>query len=259
MDDKQKNKIALIGDIHGNLEALNAVLEKAKELEITHYVCIGDIVGYNANPKECLDIVRSLKPIACIMGNHDEYVATNHDLLGFNFQAAKAVEWTRKQLTDDDKKWLAALKYKQIVRLPGTDMEPFVIVHGTLDNPQSWGYIFTRLQAVASMENQMPFKLCFCGHTHVPVFFRQDDTDTIAYSYPEGFPVEIQPNVKYTFNIGSIGQPRDTDPRAAFTVYTPSNNTVQLYRVEYDIETSQAKIREAGLPQKLADRLAEGR
>ena len=259
MSDKKKTRIALISDIHGNLEALNAVLAKAKELEVTHYVCIGDIVGYNANPKECLDIVRSLKPVACIMGNHDEYVATNHDLLGFNFQAAKAVEWTRKQLTEDDKKWLASLPYTRMVKIPGEDMEQFVIVHGTLDNPQMWGYIFTRLQAVASMENQMPFKICFCGHTHVPLFFMQDDGDTNGYYYPEGEPVEILPNIKYTFNIGSIGQPRDNDPRAAFTVYTPKDNTVQLYRLEYDIETTQAKIIEAGLPSKLAERLAEGR
>lgn len=259
MSDKVKTKIGLIGDIHGNLEALMAVLDKAKELEVTHYVCIGDIVGYNANPKECLDIVRDLKPIACIMGNHDEYVATNHDLLGFNFQAAKAVEWTRKQLSDDDKKWLRSLKYKLPVRIAGTDMEPFVIVHGTLDNPEAWGYIFTRLQAEASMENQMPFKICFFGHSHVPLFFMKEDGDTKGFYYPEDSPVEVLPNVKYTFNIGSIGQPRDGDPRAAFTVYTPSDNAVQLYRVDYDIETCQAKIRDAGLPEKLATRLAEGR
>lgn len=254
-----KVKIALLGDIHANLEAFTAVLDKIKELEVTHYVCIGDIVGYNANPKECLDIMRGLNPIATVRGNHDEYVGTDQDLFGFNPSAAAAVTWTRSQLNSEDRHYLATLPFSAVVRIPDIDMRPFKIVHGTLDNPKTWGYIFTRLQAVASMENQRPYKLCFFGHTHMPIYFIEHDDDTQAFLFQENEPVIMEPNDRYLFNVGSIGQPRDGIQTAAFTLYTPEESKVELFRVEYDIPTCQQKIREAGLPERLASRLEIGR
>ncbi|MBR4675627.1 MAG: metallophosphoesterase family protein [Victivallales bacterium] len=252
-----KIKIALLGDIHANLEAFNAVMEKIKTLEVTHYVCIGDIVGYNANPKECLDMMRALNPVATVRGNHDEYVGTEQDLYGFNPSAAAAVNWTRSQLTKEDRKYLAELPYSTVVRIPG--VSPFSIVHGTMDNPHTWGYIFTRLQAVASMENQRPYKLCFFGHTHMPLYFVEKEYETQGFFFQEDAPISIEPNSRYLINVGSVGQPRDGIPTAAFTIYTPDENKVELYRVEYDIETCQQKIRDAGLPEKLASRLEIGR
>lgn len=252
----EKERIAIFGDIHGNLEAFNAVLAKMEELKVTNYVCIGDIVGYNANPKECLDIVRSLKPLAFVRGNHDEYVGTDQQLIGFNPQAAQAVEWTRKQLNKEDRKWLAALPYEAEVRRFG--MKPFKIVHGTLDNPKMWGYIFSRLNAMASMEYQSCNDICFCGHTHIPLFFIKDG-DTTGYLFEDNTIVETKPNRKYLFNVGSIGQPRDGDPRAAFAVYVPADNTIQMHRVEYDIARCKEKILAAGLPSRLAERLDAGR
>lgn len=254
-----KEKIALLADIHANLEAFNAVLEKMEEIGVTHYVCIGDIVGYNSNPKECLDKLRSLNPLATVRGNHDEYVGTNQSLLEFNPQAAAAVTWTRNQLNDEDRSWLANLKYVETVRRPGTGMAPFKIVHGTLDSPERWGYIFTKFAGELSMQNQKPEKLCFFGHTHIPLYFVEEDGNVYMKSFLPDEPVEILPNNKYLFNVGSIGQPRDGDPRAAFTVYTPSDSTVQIYRIDYDIETCQQKILDAGLPVRLANRLADGR
>lgn len=253
----QKDRIAILGDIHGNLEAFKAVLEKLSELEVTHYVCIGDIVGYNANPKECLDMLRELKPLGIVRGNHDEYVGTDQELIGFNPQAASAVEWTREQLDTADREWLAALPDESMIRRFGTGMKPFQIVHGTLDNPKMWGYIFTRLNAMASIEYQK-CDICFCGHTHIPMYFVKDG-ETSAFLYEEDKPVIIHANVKYLFNVGSVGQPRDGDNRAAFLLYLPAENKVRLYRVPYDIETCQAKIRAAGLPDRLADRLEIGR
>jgi len=255
-----KDKIAILSDIHANLEALNVVLDKMKELGVTHYVCLGDIVGYNANPKECLDIIRGLSPmLAVVRGNHDEYVGTNQDLLGFNPSAAEAVEWTRNQLTNDDKKWLSELPYVATVRRLGTGMPPFKIVHGTLDSPHLWGYIFTKLHAITSMENQKPEKVCFCGHSHMPIAVVENEGSyDMQYFTPEN-PVEILPNRKYLFNIGSVGQPRDNDPRASFALYTPAERTVQLYRLDYDIKTCQQKILDAGLPDRLASRLEIGR
>ena len=254
-----KTKIALLGDIHANLEAFNAVMDAIKPMEVTHYVCIGDIVGYNANPKECLDMLYALQPIAVVRGNHDEYIGTNQELLGFNPQAAFAVEWTRAQLKEDDRKWLAQLKYETTVRRMGTGMQPFRIVHGTLDTPSAWGYVLNRLTAANSMQYQTPNALCFCGHTHIPMFFVMEDNNVEGFYFPENEPVVVKPNLKYLFNVGSIGQPRDGDPRGAFVIYTPDDSAIQLYRFDYDIATTQKKILAAGLPQRLAERLEFGR
>ena len=256
---KAQERIAILGDIHANLEAFQAVLAAAKERGVTQYVCIGDIVGYNANPKECLDMLRALKPIGVVMGNHDEYVGANHDLSGFNPVAQLAVKWTRERLSMDDRKWLTSLPYQKEIFRFGTGMPPFCIVHGTLDNPGMWGYIFTRLNAMASMEYQGNDNLCFCGHTHVPMYFIKDDLDTKAFYFPFEKPLKLEMNQKYLFNVGSVGQPRDGDPRAAFTIYIPDDETVELIRVPYDIKKTQEKIVAAGLPPRLADRLAEGR
>ncbi len=135
-------KFAIIADIHANLEAFQVVLEDIKQQKCTDYACLGDVVGYNANPKECLDIVRKMK-IPVVKGNHDEYCSTDGPLDGFNPAAAEAVNWTRKQLTPEDRQWLRDLKYVRMVT-------NFTIVHATLDGPQRWGYVFDKLAAAAS-------------------------------------------------------------------------------------------------------------
>ena len=157
-------KFAIIADIHGNLEAFQTILEDARNQNPTHYVCLGDIVGYNANPRECLKIVRDMN-IPCVKGNHDEYCSTNDHLEGFNPAAADAVHWTRAQLNEEEKKWLRDLKYTKMVA-------NFTIVHATLDAPQRWGYVFDKL-AAASFPYQNT-QMCFFGHTHVPVAFMRD-------------------------------------------------------------------------------------
>ncbi|MHB1308103.1 MAG: metallophosphoesterase family protein, partial [Limisphaerales bacterium] len=127
-------RFAIIADIHANLEALQTVLNDAKEQQATHYVCLGDVVGYNANPKECLEIIRA-SGMPCVKGNHDEYVSMDDHLEGFNPHAAEAVEWTRNQLTPEDRIWLRDLKYNRLVA-------NFSVVHATLDAPKRWGYVF---------------------------------------------------------------------------------------------------------------------
>src|SRR5438034_9617449 len=139
-------KYAIIADIHSNLEALRVVLEDAKNQKCTHYVCLGDVVGYNANPKECLDIVRDTG-MPCVKGSHDEYCSSQTNLEGFNPHAAEAIQWTRQQLTEEDRQWLKELKYTRLVA-------SFQIVHATLDGPQRWGYVFDRLAAAASFTYQ---------------------------------------------------------------------------------------------------------
>src|SRR5438034_10736560 len=158
-------KFAIIADIHANLEAFQVVLEDIKQQKCTNFACLGDVVGYNANPKECLDIVRNMN-IPVVKGNHDDYCSTDQALDGFNPAAAEAVNWTRKQLSPEDRQWLKDLKYVRMVT-------SFTIVHATLDGPQRWGYVFDKLAAAASFTYQNT-AVCFFGHTHVPVAFIRD-------------------------------------------------------------------------------------
>ena len=239
-------RFAIFGDIHANLEALKAVLADAEKHEVTHYVCLGDIVGYNANPHECIEIVRNLEcPV--VKGNHDEQASITQELEGFNPLAEEAINWTRKQLTDEDTQWLRDLKMVRQVR-------DFTIVHATLDTPHKWGYVFNQLDAAASF-NYQHTNLCFYGHTHVP---RAYIRDTSVKTIPMG-DIKIEPGKKYFINVGSVGQPRDGDWRASYCIYHVDKQYVELRRLEYDIWTAQDKIVAAGLPQRLADRLALGK
>ena len=199
-------KYAVIADIHANLEALRVVLEDAKKQNCTHYVCLGDVVGYNANPKECLDIIRDTG-MPCVKGNHDEYCSSETNLEGFNPHAAEAIQWTRQQLTEEDRQWLKELKYIRLVA-------SFQIVHATLDGPQRWGYVFDRLAAAASFTYQNT-AVCFFGHTHVPVAFIRDSV-VRGGTYSK---FKIEPGRKYFVNVGSVGQPRDGNPKAAYAIY----------------------------------------
>jgi len=239
-------KYAIIADIHGNLEALGTVLEDIKAQNITQIVCLGDVVGYNANPKECLKIVQDLN-IPCVKGNHDEYCSSEDHLEGFNPHAAEAVHWTRNQLTVEDRQWLRDLKYSRMVA-------NFTIVHATLDAPQRWGYVFDKLAAAASFPYQNT-QVCFFGHTHVPVAFMRDSI-VRGGTYSK---FKIDPTKKYFVNVGAVGQPRDNNPKAAYVVFDTDAGTIELRRLDYDIPTTQEKIRAAGLPERLAERLEFGR
>jgi predicted phosphodiesterase len=239
-------KFAIIADIHANLEAFEVVLEDIKSQNCTHIACLGDVVGYNANPKECLDIVRSMN-IPCVKGNHDEYCSTEDHLEGFNPAAAEAVNWTRKQLTPDDRQWLRDLRYTRMVT-------SFTIVHATLDGPQRWGYVFDKLAAAASFTYQNT-AICFFGHTHVPVAFMRDSM-VRGGTYSK---FKTEPGKKYFVNVGAVGQPRDGNPKSAYVVYDVFEGTIELRRLDYDIPKAQAKIRAAGLPERLAERLDYGK
>lgn len=239
-------KYAIIADIHANLEAFQVVLEDIKEQKCTHVACLGDVVGYNANPKECLDIVRGMD-IPCVKGNHDEYCSSEDNLEGFNPHAAEAVNWTRKQLTAEDREWLRDLKYLRLVA-------SFSIVHATLDVPQRWGYVFDKLAAAASFTYQNT-SVCFFGHTHVPVAFIRD-SQVRGGTYSK---FKVEPGRKYFINVGSVGQPRDGDPKAKYVVYDMDEGSIELRKLDYDIPGAQKKILAAGLPPRLAERLAVGK
>ena len=239
-------RFAIFGDIHGNLEALQSVLADAEMNQCTHFVCLGDIVGYNANPHECLEVIRGME-IPVVKGNHDEQASGDDDLNYFNPLAATAIDWTRKQLTADQKDWLRNLRYVRQVR-------DFTIVHATLDTPEKWGYVFNPLDATASI-NYQHTGLCLCGHTHIPMaYVREGRVRELPFSK-----IHIERGKKYFINVGSVGQPRDGDWRSSYGIYDSNEQSVELRRIEYDIFTAQDKIVEIGLPQRLADRLALGK
>ncbi len=239
-------RFAILSDIHANLEALEAVLVDARAQACTHFVCLGDVVGYNANPSECVKLIQELEcPV--VKGNHDEQASIVASTEGFNELAEEAIGWTREHLSADDKEWLADLRLTRQVR-------DFTIVHATLDTPGQWGYVFNDLDAIASFTYQHT-TLCFFGHTHWPTaFVREDNVRRITVGQ-----IVLAAGKKYFINPGSIGQPRDRDWRAAYCIFHTDRLVVEQRRVKYDLETAQNKIRAAGLPDRLADRLALGR
>ena len=237
---------AILGDIHSNLEALNAVLDDCRASGVTDFLCTGDVVGYNACPHECLQIIRELGcPV--VMGNHDHYVSSQQDLSDFNPHAAAVIEWTRSQMGDDEMAYLASLPFS--VTKTGV-----TLVHATLDNPEAFGYVFDHLQAESHFVYQVA-PLCFHGHTHCPMIYEKQlgavyRIDAQDFTLPLGR--------KYFINVGSVGQPRDGDPRAAYALYDPKARKIRFRRIEYDVAAAQERIRLAGLPERLAERLAVG-
>jgi len=236
-------KFGIFGDIHSNLEALEAVLEDMQDQKVTQAVCLGDIVGYNANPSECLELVRGIGcPI--IKGNHDEDASEDWPLKDINELALMSMEYSRSQLSDEQKKFLRGLPmYKQIGH--------FSVVHSTLDNPVHWHYVFTAEDAARSFVHQRT-QICFHGHTHVPHLFVKDSA-VHEFSFKR---VVVQDGKQYFVNVGSVGQPRDGDWRAAYAIYDSVQKVIELRRVPYDLAKAQTKILEAGLPDRLAERLA---
>ena len=215
---------AILGDIHANLDALNVVLDDCRAQGVTDFLCTGDVVGYNACPHECMEIVRALGcPV--VVGNHDYYVSSRQNLDDFNPAAAAVVEWTRKQLSVEEVYWLRNLPFTH------TQMG-ITLVHSTMDRPENFGYVFDNLQAEAKSMNGV---------------FRIDAQD---FALPIGR--------KYFINVGSVGQPRDGDPRATYVIYDPKERKIRYRRLEYDIEAAQERVRRAGLPERLAARLAIG-
>ena len=239
-------KYAIFGDIHANLEAFQAVLADAEQQGCTDYVCTGDIVGYSSDPNECLRIVRDMDcPV--VKGNHDEEAILNTSLDGLNPLAKQAMEWTRAQLNEAERDFLTNMK---LVR----QVADFTIVHATLDTPGSWTYVTNKFDAMASFSYQFT-QLCFYGHTHTPrIYVKGDSVEPL-----EEMEVNLEMGRKYFINVGSTGQPRDGDWRASYAVYDADNQSVEVRRLEYDIQKAQDKIIEAGLPEMLAHRLSLGK
>lgn len=238
--------IAILGDIHANIDALNVVLDDCRKEGVTDFLCTGDVVGYNAAPSECMKVIRELGcPV--VKGNHDHYVSSDQNLDDFHPNAAAVVRWTREQLDAEEIDWLYNLPF--VVTQMG-----ITLVHSTMDNPETFGYVFDHFQAEANFICQKT-PLCFHGHTHVPMIYEKQVAGVYRID-PQDFKLPI--GRKYFINVGSVGQPRDRDPRATYVIYDFLARTVKFRRLEYDVEAAQERIRLAGLPSRLAERLAVG-
>lgn len=240
-------KYGILGDIHGNLEAFEAVISAFQKENVTEHICVGDIVGYGADPNLCIEKLLELNPKFTVAGNHD-YAAV--DKMGpefFNSFAKIAILWTKKQLT---RKGISFLKKLKLVER--TDL--FTVVHGTLAEPEKFFYIQTPDDAKLSL-GKLRTPVCFFGHSHVPISFLQN-VNTL-FSFDEKIPLKNYQ--KALINVGSVGQPRDENPKACYVIYDSEEGTIDIKRVGYDTEKAGQKIISAGLPSILAERITFGR
>jgi predicted phosphodiesterase len=240
-------KYGILGDIHANLEALEAVLEDMEKQGVKRYVSVGDLVGYGANPIECVDIVRGRLKAVVTAGNHDFAAVDKLNIDFFNAYARESALWTRKTLPDEHKTYIRSLKLVEYC-------DNFTVVHSTLYSPELFEYIQTSYDAHLSFEQQTT-PLSFMGHSHVPVnFFKRKNV-----SFNMDTEVKIDENTKIMVNVGSIGQPRDENPDAVCVVYDSDESLIRVNRVRYDVEKAARKIVSSGLPEILAERLKYGR
>lgn len=245
-------RIAVLSDIHSNLEALDAVLARARAEDAERVYVLGDSVGYGADPAAVLERLSSLEDATLIAGNHDLAAVGRFDARWFNSVAAEAIVWTGEQLSGEARALLDELPS----RTDGTDP---LLVHGSVVDPVA-EYVTNERIAGASFAAEA-FDLCFFGHTHLPMMFtKRHDGGVRGEQLADATPVSLADGVaRVMVNPGSVGQPRDGDPRASFLIWDTTAGSVTVLRVPYEIETAQAKIRDAGLPGVLADRLALGR
>jgi diadenosine tetraphosphatase ApaH/serine/threonine PP2A family protein phosphatase len=230
--------IAVISDVHGNLPALEEVLKKTEELKVDAVVCLGDTVGYGPYPNECVDLVRARCAVV-LQGNHDSGLVGGTPIEDFNHYGLQAIQWTQTVVSQENKDYLAGLPYLQ-------EFESTTLAHASPGDPDAWNYILT-MRAAKDNFRSFTTRICFIGHTHAPVIIGEDQTVN-TYTTDK----------RYIINVGSVGQPRDGNPAAAFGLYDSVSGTYKLIRVRYSVEETAKKIREIGLPEFLASRLFQG-
>jgi predicted phosphodiesterase len=241
-------RYGIFSDVHSNLEALESVIGAYKQESIDKYLCVGDVVGYGVNPKECFEKVNLLSATT-IAGNHDWASVNLFSAENFNDLAKEAIFWTRKNLTQKETAFLETLKliYKA---------DDFILVHSTLDNPQDFNYMLDSYTAQESF-GIMDVNICFIGHTHVAGTFILTENKQIRYTQEALLRIKEKNN--YIVNVGSVGQPRDRNPDAAYCIYDTQAREIQIKRIGYDVNKTREKIIKAGLPAFLGNRLLVGR
>jgi predicted phosphodiesterase len=241
----------LLSDLHANLEATLAVMRDARELGFDRTVVLGDLVGYGASPNEVVQIVRDLNPLAAIRGNHDKVVAGIGDGEDFNEVALEAALQNRRILLPGHRNYLEGLTAG-----PLRVDDRFLIAHGAPEDEDE--YLLDPSDAARAFQSA-DFSLCFFGHTHIPGAFGIEEGEVMKWSAGGGASVlALEPDRRYLANPGSVGQPRDKDPRASFGLYDDRAGEFSIHRVAYEINQAQERMIRAGLPPVLAKRLEFG-
>lgn len=241
-------KIALISDIHSNLEALEAVLRDIEKEGVEKIHFLGDAVGYGSDPNKCIKLISKHCDIK-LLGNHDYAALGLVSTEGFNKVAKTSVKWTQTKL-----------KKKSIEKLADFELNTtfldYALVHASPGNPENWDYILSTDQASEQFA-YFTQSICFVGHSHIPTIFVEETDGSVSSRLSET--LVLNQDSRYIVNIGSVGQPRDNDPRACYLTIDTDNSKIEYRRVEYDIDKTQAKMRKAMLPDFLVERLAVGR
>ncbi len=238
----------IFSDVHSNIEALEAVVEAYREEDIDIYLCLGDVVGYGANPVECIRLTRDIARVV-IAGNHDWAVAGLCSSEYFNEWAREAVTWTQKRIGLSERRFLSSLRLVY-------EEEDLILVHGSLQNPEEFDYVIDSAHALRNFA-LIQKQVCFLGHTHRAGVFVQHRSGEVDYRSVDR--IVLRDDCRYIVDVGSVGQPRDGDYRAGFCIYDTEKKEVLIRRVDYDVESAQRRILACGLPRFLAARLSEGR
>lgn len=239
-------RYGIFSDLHANLEATSVVFEELSKRKIENFICLGDIVGYGPNPNECITLIKELNKVYIVAGNHDAGVCGLKDITWFNEYAQKAILWTAKVMTQKNIDYLSNLA-KVIV------IDNFTIVHGSPRDPLD-EYLLTLRQL---FENLYYFttNICFIGHSHIPFIYTKNE-NSLFLTYDK--PISLSNADRYIINVGSVGQPRDSDPRACYAIYDSDKLEIQFFRTEYAILQTQEKMFRANLPEFLIQRLSRG-
>lgn len=246
-------RIAILADVHANLEAFRACLDHARARGAERFALLGDLVGYGASPEAVIEIAMALVAAGALalLGNHDE-AAISGSAAGMNDMAALAISWTRRRLTDAQRSFLAALPLTH-------EEDGRLFVHADASAPGRWRYVSDALTARRSLE-ATDAQMTFCGHVHRPALYSLGETDKVnAFTPVCGVPVPLARGRRWLAVLGAVGQPRDGNPAACYALLDTTRGEVAWQRVPYDIAAAAAKIRAAGLPASLADRLFLGR
>lgn len=240
-------RLAAISDVHSNLTALEAVLADIKKRKVTRKVFVGDAVGYGPDPDEATALIAKECRGGSVAGNHDWAVLGLTDVEYFNPVARAAIRWTDETITAETRETLGKWPLAKVLK-----KDDMLLVHSTPVAPEEWGYLFSPQQAAPYFDS-FTQKICLVGHSHMPFVAELLPTGEVA-GYLDG--AELLEGCRYIINTGSVGQPRDRDPRAAYALF--EGTRVEIVRVEYDISSTQEKMREAGLPEPLILRLSYG-
>jgi diadenosine tetraphosphatase ApaH/serine/threonine PP2A family protein phosphatase len=233
-------RVAIISDIHSNLEALQKALEIIDERKAEEIICLGDLVGYGANPNECVELTRK-RASRILLGNHDQAAFDLSQTEHFNRHARTAAYWTNQTLTEENLEFLKSLPFQHAI-------DDLTFVHASPRDPEQWEYVFSAHEAKTNFES-FQTRICFVGHTHIPGIFPED-----LKTQKSGVTREN----RYIINVGSVGQPRDGNWKLSFGIFDTSAWTYDLIRSEYDVQSASEKIVAADLPRFLADRLLVG-